>query len=110
MRGSADSNNGHVSRSSTLRCLSLRLCGIQKAGSGSVAASFLSTGVDTKLMSGVGMMPCVRRWRLAFDRTANFLLQLNTGHVNAVVDRMVRVVSQKKRRETRIVYLRFAPE
>lgn len=84
-RGNAESNNGHVSRSSTLRCLSFRLCGIQKAGSGAVETSFLSTGVDIKLMSGVGMMPCVRRCRLAFDRTANFLLQLCTGHVNAVV-------------------------
>ena len=104
--GSSEINVEQVSTSSSFRFLSLSVWGIQQVVSGTAATSLSSAGVDMKLMSGVGMIPCVRRWRLAFDRTANFLLQLCTGHVNAIADK----TDVRERWKTRVIHSRFAPE
>lgn len=47
-------------------------------GSKSIAPSFACVG------RGSGTMPWVRRWRFAFERTVNVLLQSGTGHGKAV--------------------------
>lgn len=40
--------------------------------------------------SVVGKIPCVRRWRLAFERTAKLFVQVGMGHLYAVTRIIIR--------------------
>ena len=72
-----------------------RLGGTQRSLEGSLPASCTSdtSGVSNPTVncegdvplpcSAEGKMPCVRRWRFAFERTAKLFVHVGMGHLNA---------------------------